>query len=170
MSCPPIPAIKSAASRSISRYTVLSVGLAERHKDKLFYQKSINSRLKFRKMFKFARVIYFDFMGKTRDITNIIESDYKEILLWSVAVLPWFQNLLILSKNMDNERAIYYVTENISKGWNRDLLLNEFLLDGKTCCAWQLGGESYRIRIFILTRNSPLGVTLILRTSRRDKV
>ena len=109
MSCPPIPAIKSAASRSISRYTVLSVGLAERHKDKLFYQKSINSRLKFRKMFKFARVIYFDFMGKTRDITNIIESDYK-------AVLPWFQNLLILSKNMDNERAIYYVTENISKG------------------------------------------------------
>ena len=87
MSCPPIPANKSAASRSIIRYTVLSAGLAERHKDKLFCQKDNNSRLKFRKMFKFARVIYLEFMGKTQDITNIIELDYKEILLRTVAVI-----------------------------------------------------------------------------------
>lgn len=57
MSCPPIPAIKPAASRSTIRYTVLSAGLAERHKDKLFYQKDNNSLLKFRKMFKFASII-----------------------------------------------------------------------------------------------------------------
>ena len=187
----------------------MSAGLAERHKDKLFYQKDNNSRLKFRKMFKFARVIYFDFMRNTQDITNIIELDYKEILLrtvavidnarslmaqkicslatncywgigkilfeqkldskygdsvvrhlsedlkdrypsmgfsprqlWNmkkfyvrymscdekllrtVAVLPWSQNLLILSKDLDDEQTIYYATESISKGWNRDLLLN----------------------------------------------
>lgn len=35
----------------------LNAGLAERHKDKLFYQKDNNSRLKFRKMFKFAELI-----------------------------------------------------------------------------------------------------------------
>ena len=104
---PPIPAIKSATSRLTIRYTVLSAGLAERHKDKLFYQKDNNSRLKFRKMFKFAEVVCLDFMKNTPDITNIFELDYKEILLRTVAVLPWFQNLLILSKNLDNERAIY---------------------------------------------------------------
>lgn len=35
----------------------LNAGLAERHKDKLFYQKANNSQLKFRKMFKFAELI-----------------------------------------------------------------------------------------------------------------
>lgn len=160
-------------------------------------------------MFKFAELIYFDFMGEIQDITNIIELDYKEILLrtvavidnarslmaqkicslatncywgigkilfeqkldskygdsvvrhlsedlkdrypsmgfsprqlWNmkkfyvrymscnekllrtVAVLPWSQNLLILSKDLDDEQTIYYATESISKGWNRDLLLN----------------------------------------------
>lgn len=35
----------------------LNAGLAERHKDKLFCQKDNNSRLKFRKMFKFAELI-----------------------------------------------------------------------------------------------------------------
>ena len=160
-------------------------------------------------MFKFAELIYFDFMEKTQDITNIVELDYKEILLrtvavidsarslmaqkicslatncywgigkilfeqkldskygdsvvrhlsedlkdrypsmgfsprqlWNmkkfyvrylscdekllrtVAVLPWSQNLLILSKDLDDEQTIYYATESISKGWNRDLLLN----------------------------------------------
>ncbi len=47
-----------------------------------------------------------------------------EKLLQSVAVLPWSQNLLILSKDLDDEQTVYYATESISKGWNRDLLLN----------------------------------------------
>ena len=47
-----------------------------------------------------------------------------EKLLRTVAVLPWSQNLLILSKDLDDEQTIYYATESISKGWNRDLLLN----------------------------------------------
>lgn len=47
-----------------------------------------------------------------------------EKLLRAVAVLPWSQNLLILSKNLDDEQTIYYASESISKGWNRDLLLN----------------------------------------------
>lgn len=187
----------------------MNAGLAERHKDTIFYQKDNNRRPKCCKMFKFARVICFDFMRNTQDITSIIELDYKEILLrtvavidstrslmaqkicslatncywgigkilfeqkldskygdsvvrhlsedlkdrypsmgfsprqlWNmkkfymrymscdekvlqaVAVLPWSQNLLILSKNLDDEQTIYYASESISKGWNRDLLLN----------------------------------------------
>lgn len=47
-----------------------------------------------------------------------------EKVLRAVAVLPWSQNLLILSKNLDDEQTIYYASESISKGWNRDLLLN----------------------------------------------
>ena len=47
-----------------------------------------------------------------------------EKLLRSVAVLPWSQNLLILSNNLTDEQTLYYANESISKGWNRDLLLN----------------------------------------------
>lgn len=36
----------------------MNAGLAERHKDKLFYQKANNSQLKIRKLFKFAELIY----------------------------------------------------------------------------------------------------------------
>jgi len=47
-----------------------------------------------------------------------------EKLLRSVAVLPWSQNLLILSNNLTDEQTIFYANESVSKGWNRDLLLN----------------------------------------------
>ncbi len=47
-----------------------------------------------------------------------------EKLLRSVAVLPWSQNLLILSNNLTDEQTLYYANESVSKGWNRDLLLN----------------------------------------------
>ena len=45
-------------------------------------------------MFKFAELIYFDFMEKTQDITNIVELDYKEILLRTVAVIDNARSLM----------------------------------------------------------------------------
>ena len=47
-----------------------------------------------------------------------------EKLLRTVAVLPWSQNLLILSNDLTDEQTLYYANESVSKGWNRDLLLN----------------------------------------------
>ena len=54
------------------------------------------------------------------------DSDTK--LLRSVALLPWSQNLLILSKDLSDEDSLYYAHESISKGWNRDVLLNAIKL------------------------------------------
>ena len=49
-------------------------------------------------------------------------------LLQSVALLPWSHNTLILSKDLSDEATQYYAQESISKGWNRDLLLNAIKL------------------------------------------
>lgn len=46
----------------------------------------------------------------------------------AVALLPWSQNILILSKELDDNATLYYAHESISKGWNRDLLLNAIKL------------------------------------------
>ena len=46
----------------------------------------------------------------------------------AVALLPWSHNLLILSKNLDNNATLYYAQEVVSKGWSRDLLLNALKL------------------------------------------
>ena len=46
----------------------------------------------------------------------------------SVALLPWSHNVLILSKDLSDLDTIYYAQESISKGWNRDLLLNAIKL------------------------------------------
>lgn len=72
----------------------MNAGLAEQHKDTIFYQKDNNRRPKCCKMFKFASVICFDFMRNTQDITNIIELDYKEILLRTVAVIDSTRSLM----------------------------------------------------------------------------
>lgn len=45
-------------------------------------------------------------------------------VLRSVALLPWSHNLLIMSKNLDDDATLYYADEILQKGWNRDLLLN----------------------------------------------
>lgn len=50
--------------------------------------------------------------------------DSDEKVRQSVAVLPWSSNLLIISKNLSDEQALFYSQEAIRKGWNRDLLLN----------------------------------------------
>ena len=54
-------------------------------------------------------------------------SDQK--LLQSVAVLPWSHNLLLISKKLTDEQTLYYASESIAKGWNRDLLLNAVKMD-----------------------------------------
>ena len=54
--------------------------------------------------------------------------DRDEKLLRSVALLPWSQNLLILSKDLSDENTLFYANESRLKGWNRDLLLNAIKL------------------------------------------
>ncbi len=50
--------------------------------------------------------------------------EHDEKVLRSVALLPWSHNLLLLNKGLDDAATLYYATETINKGWNRDLLLN----------------------------------------------
>lgn len=55
--------------------------------------------------------------------------DSSEKVLRSVAVLPWKHNLLMLNKKLDDESVLFYAQEDISKGWNADLLLNAIHLE-----------------------------------------
>jgi predicted nuclease of restriction endonuclease-like (RecB) superfamily len=50
-------------------------------------------------------------------------------LLRSVAVLPWYQNLLLLDKVQSLEAVEFYANEAVSKNWSRDLLLNAIKMD-----------------------------------------
>ena len=52
--------------------------------------------------------------------------DKDEKLLQAVAVLPWSHNLLML--NLTDEQVLYYANEVITKGWDRDLLMNAIKL------------------------------------------
>ncbi len=45
-----------------------------------------------------------------------------------VTLLPWSHNLLLLSKGLNDEATLYYAQETVTKGWNRDLLLNAIKL------------------------------------------
>ena len=54
---------------------------------------------------------------------------HDEKVLRSVALLPWSHNLLLLSKGFNDEATLYYAQETITKGWNRDLLLNAIKLN-----------------------------------------
>ncbi len=53
---------------------------------------------------------------------------HDEKLQRAVALLPWSHNLLIISKNKNDEATLFYAKETIAKGWNRDLLLNAIKL------------------------------------------
>ena len=46
-----------------------------------------------------------------------------------VALLPWSHNLMLLSKGLNDEATLYYAQETVTKGWNRDLLLNAIKLN-----------------------------------------
>lgn len=54
---------------------------------------------------------------------------HDEKVLRAVALLPWSHNLLIMSKNKNDEATLFYAKETIAKGWNRDLLLNAIKLN-----------------------------------------
>ena len=54
--------------------------------------------------------------------------DCDKKLLQSVALLPWSHNLLILNKDLNDSATLYYARECITKGWNRELLLNAIKL------------------------------------------
>lgn len=55
------------------------------------------------------------------------QADIK--LLQSVAVLPWGHNLLLLDKIQSLDEVLFYANEVLTKGWNRDLLLNAIKMD-----------------------------------------
>lgn len=50
------------------------------------------------------------------EIISFNEHDYQEILLRSVALLPWSQNLLILSKDLNDDDTLFYANESRLKG------------------------------------------------------
>lgn len=56
-------------------------------------------------------------------------SSSDEKVLRSVAVLPWSHILMLMSKELDDTAVLYYANEIVSKGWNRDLLLNAIKLE-----------------------------------------
>ena len=47
----------------------------------------------------------------------------------SVAVLPWRHNILLLDKQVSDERVIFYSNEVIEKGWSQEMLLNAIKMD-----------------------------------------
>lgn len=55
--------------------------------------------------------------------------DSDEKLLRAVAVLPWGHNLVMMSKKLDDDQILYYSSEIVAKGWNKDLLLNAIKLE-----------------------------------------
>ncbi len=55
-------------------------------------------------------------------------NDSDEKLQRAVALLPWSHNVLLISKDLNDAETMYYAQETVSKGWNRDLLLNAIKL------------------------------------------
>nr|WP_314804183.1 PDDEXK nuclease domain-containing protein [uncultured Capnocytophaga sp.] len=47
----------------------------------------------------------------------------------SIAVLPWRHNVLLLDKQVSDERVIFYSNEVIEKGWSQEMLLNAIKMD-----------------------------------------
>ena len=45
-----------------------------------------------------------------------------------VDILRFQHNMLLLSKGLNDEATLYYAQEAVTKGWNRDLLLNAIKL------------------------------------------
>ena len=46
-----------------------------------------------------------------------------------VAVLPWRHNILLLDKQVSDEKVIFYSNEVIEKGWSQEMLLNAIKMD-----------------------------------------
>jgi len=93
------------------------------HGDGLVNKLSIDLRAKYPTMGLSARNLWNMKMFYER----YENSDSK--LLRSVAVLPWSHNLLIMNKHLNDEQVAFYANEVVTKGWNRDLLLNAIKMD-----------------------------------------
>ena len=50
--------------------------------------------------------------------------DSSEKVRQAVAVLPWYSNLLLMRSKLTDEQTLFYAQQVLTKGWNRDLLLN----------------------------------------------
>ena len=66
-----------------------------------------------------------------------------EKLLRCVAVLPWYQNLLMLDKVQTLDAVEFYANEAVSKGWSRDLLLNAIKMDTYSNAQKQLKANNF---------------------------
>ncbi len=69
------------------------------------------------------------------------QADIK--LLQSVAVLPWGHNLLLLDKIQSLDEVVFYANEVITKGWNRDLLLNAIKMDTYSRTQTQIASNNF---------------------------
>ena len=56
-------------------------------------------------------------------------SDSEEKVQRSVALLSWSHILMLMSNELDDDAVLYYATETVAKGWNRDLLLNAIKME-----------------------------------------
>ncbi len=72
------------------------------------------------------------------------DSDKK--LLQAVAVLQWGHNLLLINKKLSDDETYYYALECVSKGWNRDMLLNAIKMD-----SYALNKNAFRDNNFTVT-------------------
>ena len=64
-------------------------------------------------------------------------------LLSCVAVLPWYQNLLLLDKVQSLDAVEFYANESVSKGWSRDLLLNAIKMNAYGRAQKQLKANNF---------------------------
>ena len=129
-------AVIEGARTSVARHMAATASNTYWEIGKLLYEKKIESEHGSGVVKRLSADLkeHFPQMGMSpRQLWNMKSfylryKDCDEKLLRSVALLPWSQNLLILSKNLNDTDTIYYAQESISKGWNRDLLLNAIKL------------------------------------------
>lgn len=70
-------------------------------------------------------------------------SSSEEKVLQSVAVLPWSHILMLMSKDLDDAAVLYYATEIVAKGWNRDMLLNAIKMEMHKTTPLAIGDNNF---------------------------
>lgn len=86
---------------------------------------------------------------------------HDEKVLRSVALLAWSHNLLLLSKGLNDGATLYYAQETVTKGWNRDLLLNAIKLNMYEAQALARAGNR-SIGIILCAEKDRVGVEIAL--------
>ena len=93
------------------------------HGDGVVKQLSIDLKERYPKMGMSKRNLWY----MKRFYLRYASSDAK--VQRCVALLPWSHNVLLLSNDLNDEATVYYAQETITKGWNRDLLLNAIKME-----------------------------------------